>query len=236
MLAAGVITAWEIGVVEPLFFVDKSAFANSAFIGAVLIAVSAALGSWLLSATFEGRRELETKIEYGLLAYSTLVFEVELLDVKTEEERQAEIAELQRKFEEDQKALLDSFPKEDGVEVTESGLLYKELAAGDGASAVDGAMITFNYTIELANGNLLDSSARAGKPAVAPLERLLPGWAEAFKTLKEGGKCKVVMKPELAFGAGGIPGQIPPGTVIVSELELVKVEMPSDDAGDAADS
>ena len=73
MLAAGVITAWEISVAEPLFFIGKQAFLNSAFIGAVLIAVAAATGSWLLSVPFTGRREIEQYIEYGLLGYSTLV-------------------------------------------------------------------------------------------------------------------------------------------------------------------
>jgi uncharacterized membrane protein len=73
MLAAGVIIAWEIGFANQTLFFEKSAFANSAFIGATLITISAALGSWLLSPAFVGKRAIESKIEYGLLAYSTLV-------------------------------------------------------------------------------------------------------------------------------------------------------------------
>ena len=73
MLGAGAITAWEILVSGDSLFTDKSAFVNSAFISAVLIAVAAAIGSWLLSSPFAGRRSLEKKIEYGLLGYSSIV-------------------------------------------------------------------------------------------------------------------------------------------------------------------
>jgi uncharacterized membrane protein len=73
MLAAGVIIGWEMLFANAALFFEKSAFANSAFIGTTLIAISAALGSWLLSPAFDGKRAIESKIEYGLLAYSTVV-------------------------------------------------------------------------------------------------------------------------------------------------------------------
>jgi len=73
MLAAGIIIGWEILFANQSLFFEKSAFANSAFIGTTLIAISAALGSWLLSPAFDGKRAIESKFEYGLLAYSTLV-------------------------------------------------------------------------------------------------------------------------------------------------------------------
>ncbi|MCP4767891.1 MAG: DUF2339 domain-containing protein [Gammaproteobacteria bacterium] len=73
MLAAGAITGWEIIFSNQILFLDKSAFANSAFIATGLIAVSAAIGSWLLSWSYDGKRRIETTIEFGLLAYSTVV-------------------------------------------------------------------------------------------------------------------------------------------------------------------
>ncbi len=84
MIAAGVIIGWEIGFSNEILFFGKTAFFNSAFIGTTLIAISAALGSWLLSSPFDGRHPLESKLEYGLLAYSTIVllagFSVQILE------------------------------------------------------------------------------------------------------------------------------------------------------------
>ena len=73
MLAAGAISGWEIIFSTESLFFQKAAFLNSAFIGTTLIAISAAIGSWLLSPAFDGKRGGESKIEYGLLAYSTIV-------------------------------------------------------------------------------------------------------------------------------------------------------------------
>jgi uncharacterized membrane protein len=84
IVAAGVISGWEIGFSSETLFFGKTAFFNSAFIGTTLIAISAALGSWLLSSPFDGRRALESKLEYGLLAYSTIAllagFSVQILE------------------------------------------------------------------------------------------------------------------------------------------------------------
>ncbi len=73
ILAAGAISGWEIVFSNEVLFFQKTAFFNSVFIGTTLIAISAAIGSWLLSAPFERKRDGESKIEYGLLAYSTVV-------------------------------------------------------------------------------------------------------------------------------------------------------------------
>jgi len=84
MLAAGVIISREIILSGETLFFGKSAFANSSFIGTTLIAISAATGSWLLSWTFKDKREIETKIEYGLLGYSTIAllagFSIQILE------------------------------------------------------------------------------------------------------------------------------------------------------------
>ncbi len=83
MFAAGAITGWEIIFSGQSLFYDKPEFVNSAFISTTLIAISAAIGAWLLSWSFDGKRSLEANLEYALLAYSTAVllagFEVQIL-------------------------------------------------------------------------------------------------------------------------------------------------------------
>lgn len=71
MFAAGAITGWEILFSNEALFYAKPAFLNSAFIATTLIAISAAIGGWLLSSPFDGKRAVESKFEYVLLAYSS---------------------------------------------------------------------------------------------------------------------------------------------------------------------
>jgi FKBP-type peptidyl-prolyl cis-trans isomerase len=108
---------------------------------------------------------------------------------------------------------------------TDSGLKYKDLKVGEGAAAKMGDSVLVHYTGRLTNGKQFDSSV--GKD---PLEftlgagRVIKGWEEGIRGMKTGGKRKLVIPPELAYGKRGYPPDIPADATLVFEVELVKIQ------------
>jgi FKBP-type peptidyl-prolyl cis-trans isomerase len=102
------------------------------------------------------------------------------------------------------------------------GLRYSITApgAGDPPKPVD--TVKVNYTGTLINGTVFDSSERAGKPAEFPLNKVIAGWTEGLQKISKGGKIKLYVPPQLAYGDDGRPG-IPPGAVLIFDIELLDI-------------
>jgi peptidylprolyl isomerase len=113
----------------------------------------------------------------------------------------------------------------DGAETTASGLQYLELEAGDGANPQVGDIVSIHYIITLPDGTEIANSyfESTAPTTVWGLNRLLPGWEEAIGMMNVGGKSRVVVPPDLAFGEQGA-GAIPPNSPIVIEMELLSAE------------
>ncbi|MEP0365466.1 MAG: FKBP-type peptidyl-prolyl cis-trans isomerase [Cyclobacteriaceae bacterium] len=111
----------------------------------------------------------------------------------------------------------------EGVTTTESGLQYKELVAGTGASPVETDQVTVHYTGKLIDGTVFDSSVERGEPATFPLNRVIPGWTEGLQLMKEGGKAELVIPSDLGYGPRGAGGDIPPNSVLIFEVELISI-------------
>ncbi len=101
-----------------------------------------------------------------------------------------------------------------------------EITAGTGAAAEAGKKMTVHYTGTLTNGTKFDSSKDRDLPFVFNLGagQVIPGWEQGIAGMKEGGKRKLTIPPHLAYGERGVPGVIPPNSVLVFEIELIKVE------------
>lgn len=121
------------------------------------------------------------------------------------------------------KAFLDENKMKEGVKTTESGLQYKVLKEGNGASPKADDEVTVHYTGKLLDGTVFDSSVSRGEPATFPLNRVIPGWTEGVQLMKEGSKYEFFIPSELAYGAQGIPNAIPPHSTLIFEVELIKV-------------
>lgn len=114
---------------------------------------------------------------------------------------------------------------EAGNEVTTaSGMKYVDLKVGDGATPRVGQGVTVHYIGRLENGQEFENSYKMGRPAqfsVGP--GLIPGWNEALQSMKVGGKRRVTLPPNLAYGAVGSPPKIPGNATLTFEIELLGV-------------
>lgn len=128
------------------------------------------------------------------------------------------------------KAFIEKFIKDEGATKTESGLAYKVIKEGTGATPGGEDVVEVHYHGTLADGTVFDSSVERGKTISFPLNRVIKGWTEGLQTMKEGGKTKFVIPADLAYGEAGAPPKIPGGATLVFEVELFKVTKAADAA------
>ncbi len=111
--------------------------------------------------------------------------------------------------------------KKRGVKTTASGLQYKVINKGKGASPQPTDLVTAHYHGTLVDGSVFDSS-RDGDPAQFPLDRVIPGWKEGVQLMKKGAKYQFWIPPALAYGEQGVPeANIGPNQVLSFEVELI---------------
>jgi len=142
------------------------------------------------------------------------IFTSELEKLKKEAEIKAENA----------KKAIEELKK--GATVTESGLAYKITKKGSGPKAEAGKTVSVHYTGKLTDGTKFDSSYDRNQPIDFPLGqgRVIKGWDEGISLLNVGSKATFIIPPDLAYGARGAGGVIPPNATLIFEVELVNVK------------
>ncbi len=145
------------------------------------------------------------------------------------EEQKKAVAKLSAdNLEKGQKYLAEN-GKQKGVKTTESGLQYQELTTGKGKSPTAEDTVKVHYRGTLIDGTEFDSSYARNEPVSFPLNGVIPGWTEGLQLIKEGGKARLVIPADLAYGPGGMGNAIGPNETLIFEVELLEVN-PSDDA------
>jgi peptidylprolyl isomerase len=116
--------------------------------------------------------------------------------------------------------------KEGKVVTTDSGLKYEDLKEGTGNPAKKGDMVEVHYTGRLKDGTKFDSSLDRNRPFSFKLGagQVIKGWDEGVAGMKVGGKRKLVIPPELAYGKEGRPPVIPRDAELTFEVELLKIQ------------
>jgi FKBP-type peptidyl-prolyl cis-trans isomerase len=104
-----------------------------------------------------------------------------------------------------------------------SGLRYEIVQEGGGAAPKPTETVKVHYTGKLIDGTVFDSSVQRGEPAEFPLDQVIAGWTEGIQKMKKGGKIKLYVPPQLAYGDDGRPG-IPPGSTLIFDVELLDIK------------
>jgi FKBP-type peptidyl-prolyl cis-trans isomerase FkpA len=172
--------------------------------------------------TFNGVEPAYTQEQ---LQEALVEFQTQLV-AKQEAERAAKLAENMAAS----TSFLEENAKREGVTTTESGLQFETLAAGEGASPVEGDEVKLHYRGTLADGTEFDSSRdprRSGEPVTFLVQEgsLIEGFIEALKLMKVGGKYKVYIPPALGFGEMDT-GDIPANSALIFEVEPIEVMKP----------
>jgi peptidylprolyl isomerase len=120
-----------------------------------------------------------------------------------------------------------SAPLEDDAAVvtTDSGLKYVELVEGTGAQPQSGQTVIVHYTGTLEDGTKFDSSRDRNQPFSFRLGvgQVIRGWDEGLSTMRVGGRRKLIIPPELGYGARGAGGVIPPNATLLFDVELLRI-------------
>ena len=118
---------------------------------------------------------------------------------------------------------LEQNRQQPGVRVTPSGLHFQVLQEGTGATPGPEDQVTVHYQGELVDGTVFDSSYQRGEPITFPVRGVIAGWTEALQMMKVGGRYRLVLPPELAYGEQGAGGTIGPNETLVFEVELIGI-------------
>tara|TARA_R110000744_G_scaffold226508_1_gene344837 strand:+ start:82 stop:840 length:759 start_codon:yes stop_codon:yes gene_type:complete len=144
--------------------------------------------------------------------------------MKAKQQEQAAVSS-EASLVEGQKFLAEN-AKQEGVEVTESGIQYQVLTAADGEKPAATDTVKVHYVGTFLNGETFDSSRERGEPAVFPLNRVISGWTEGVQLMSVGSTFKFTIPSDLAYGPNGNPPRIPGNSVLQFEIELLEIQKP----------
>jgi FKBP-type peptidyl-prolyl cis-trans isomerase FkpA len=112
---------------------------------------------------------------------------------------------------------------EPGAVVTETGLVYRDLKAGNGPSPTATQSVRVHYRGSFTDGREFDSSHSRGQPITFPLNRVIACWTEGVQRMKVGGTARLTCPSSIAYGTRGAGGVIPPNATLQFEVELLGI-------------
>ncbi len=140
-----------------------------------------------------------------------------------EAKKKNEMAPVIEKNKKESETFLEENKKKEGVLTTESGLQYKILSKGNGASPKATDQVKVHYKGTLLDGKVFDSSYDRNEPATFPLNQVIKGWTEGLQLMQVGDKFQFFIPYNLAYGEMGRGETIPPATVLTFEVELLDI-------------
>jgi len=122
-----------------------------------------------------------------------------------------------------QNAVTEAAAKEAGAVVTPSGLVYRSLKDGTGASPTASDKVKVHYRGTFPDGKEFDSSYKRNEAIEFPLSNVIKCWTEGVARMKVGGKARLTCPPNIAYGERGAGGVIPPNATLLFEVELLGI-------------
>ena len=162
-------------------------------------------------------------IRAGLDGNSALMTETEAKTFMIEFMKNKKLQGFSSATREDGIRYLEMNAKREGVTVTETGLQYEVLKAGEGQKPGTSDTVKVHYRGALINGYEFDSSYKRHTPAEFKLRQVIDGWTEGLQLMSPGSKYRFVIPASLAYGESRTGGAISPGSTLVFEVELLEV-------------
>jgi FKBP-type peptidyl-prolyl cis-trans isomerase FkpA len=110
------------------------------------------------------------------------------------------------------------------TETLPSGVVVTHVKPGQGASPTADNTVRVHYRGTLPDGTEFDSSYKRNESISFPLRGVIPCWTQGVQKMKVGGKARLTCPADTGYGARGVPGVIPPNTVLTFEVELLAIE------------
>ena len=135
-------------------------------------------------------------------------------------------ASLEQQFAQERAAnlqFLANNKSQEGVVALPSGLQYRVVKLGTGAKPTATDMVKVNYVGNTIDGNEFDSSIKRGQPATFRLDGVIKGWTEGIQLMPVGSKFVFYIPYDLAYGAEGRPGAIPPFATLIFDVDLLEI-------------
>lgn len=145
------------------------------------------------------------------------------MDKFMQEKQQQYMSKLRQQGQADAEKFFKEVKAKQGVVTLPSGLAYEIVKQGTGDFPKPTDVVKVNYTGTLINGNKFDSSVDRGEPAEFPLNEVIAGWTEGIQKINKGGKIKLYIPPQLAYGDDPKPG-IPPGSTLIFDVDLLDIK------------
>ena len=138
--------------------------------------------------------------------------------------RQADLAKQADDNKAKGEAFLSQNKAKDGVVALASGLQYKIIQSGTGVKPSKDDTVTVDYTGQLIDGQVFDSSEKTGKPATFKVSQVIPGWTEVLQLMPAGSTWEVYIPSALAYGPRSVGGPIGPNETLVFKIHLISVQ------------
>ena len=165
------------------------------------------LSNGTLLLTDDQMKDTLVKFQKDMMAKSTAQFE------QTAKDNQAK-----------GQAFLQENKSKAGVVTLPSGLQYKIITAAKGAKPTKTDTVTVEYTGRLMNGDVFDSTEKAGKPATFQLMQVIPGWTEALQLMPTGSTWELYVPSNLAYGVRNVGGMIGPNETLIFSVHLMSID------------
>lgn len=148
---------------------------------------------------------------------------LQALSEQVQQQQREFMMQIAEKNRQDGEDFLEENRNKPGVVTLPSGLQYKSIISGTGASPTLFDQVTIHYRGTFIDGRVFDSTYERNKPAQLPLSRTIPGWQEVLRLMKVGDKWHVAIPSYLAYGEAGYGPHIEPNMTLIFEIELIGI-------------